>query len=59
MSENTYYHGSERVVLDSEEAKSKLTHRLRQYVELRNFSLLVGNGCSIPLGAPLIHAQRK
>ena len=59
MSENAYYHGSERVVLDSEEAKSKLTHRLRQYVELRNFSLLIGNGCSIPLGAPLIHDTAK
>ena len=59
MSDNAYYHGSERVVLDTDEAKIKLTHRLRQYIELRNFSLLVGNGCSIPLGAPLIHDTAK
>jgi SIR2-like domain len=59
MSENVYYHGGERIVLDSDEAKLQLTHRLRQYMEVRNFSLLVGNGCSIPLGAPVIHDTAK
>jgi hypothetical protein len=59
MSENTYYHGGERIVLDTDEAKLQLTHRLRQYMEVRNFALLVGNGCSIPLGAPVIHDTAK
>jgi len=55
MTENAYYLGSERILLANEEEKSRLTQRLRQYLELRNVTVLVGNGCSIPFGAPLIH----
>ena len=49
-----YYLGAQFVSLGDEEANARLIHRLRQYLEIRNFTLLIGNGCSIPLGAPLI-----
>lgn len=52
---NHYYSGNTQPPLDSDESKSKLIQRLRQYLELRNVTFLIGNGCSIPLGAPLIH----
>src|SRR5438105_4786850 len=55
MPENAYYYSGERIPLDTEETKAKFTSRLRQYLEVRNFCVLIGNGCSIPLGAPLIH----
>jgi len=54
MSADIYYLGAEPSPLNTEEAKERLIQRLRQYVELRNLTVLIGNGCSIPLGAPLI-----
>src|SRR5687768_1533937 len=54
MSHNEYYLGSARISLDSPEEKARLIQRLRQYLELRNLTVLIGNGGSIPLGAPLI-----
>lgn len=47
-----YFLGSEEIALDDDESKVRLTHRLRQYLELRHLSVLIGNGCSIPLGSP-------
>jgi hypothetical protein len=55
MADNAYYYGGEPISLDTDEAKAKLIYQLRQYLEVRNFAVLLGNGCSIPLGAPLIH----
>lgn len=55
MSASEYYVGDSQFPLESEEDKSRLIQRLRQYLEVRHFTLLLGNGCSIPLGAPLIH----
>ena len=49
-----YYLGKEETLLDNNEAKEKLVHRLRQYLDLRNVSLLIGNGASIRFGAPRI-----
>jgi hypothetical protein len=49
-----YYLGDTEVPLDSEEATNGLVRRLRQYLELRNVSFLLGNGCSLPAGAPAI-----
>jgi len=40
--------------LDKEENKARFIQRLRQYLELRNLNVLIGNGCSLPLGAPRI-----
>ncbi len=40
--------------LDKEENKARFIQRLRQYLELRNLNVLIGNGCSLPLGAPSI-----
>lgn len=54
MSENRYYLGSSPTVLNTDEDYGRLIQRLRQYLEVRNLSVLIGNGCSIPLGAPLI-----
>jgi len=54
MSHNEYYLGSARIALDGQEEKARLIQRLRQYLELRNLTVLIGNGGSIPLGAPLI-----
>src|SRR5688572_33280165 len=54
MSDNEYYLGSERIRLEGPEEKARLIQRLRQYLELRNLTVLIGNGGSIPLGAPLI-----
>ena len=36
--------------LDKEENKARFIQRLRQYLELRNLIVLIGNGCSLPLG---------
>jgi hypothetical protein len=49
-----YYLGDEETLLADDTAKEKLISRLRQYLNLRNVSLLVGNGASVPLGAPRI-----
>lgn len=54
MSENRYYLGSSPIALNTDEDYSRLIQRLRQYLEVRNLSVLMGNGCSIPLGSPLI-----
>jgi hypothetical protein len=54
MSENRYYLGSSPTALNTDEDYGRLIQRLRQYLEVRNLSVLIGNGCSIPLGAPLI-----
>jgi len=54
MSENKYYLGSSAISLSSDEDYGRLIQRLRQYLEVRHLSVLIGNGCSIPLGAPLI-----
>jgi SIR2-like domain len=59
MSENRYYIGAEPTKLDSDETKNKLIQRLRQYLDLRNVTVLIGNGCSIPLGAPVIHDTNR
>jgi hypothetical protein len=53
-SEDRYYIGSAVTPLDTDENRNRLIQRLRQYLEVRNLSVLVGNGSSIPLGAPLI-----
>ena len=59
MSENRYYIGAEPTKFDSDETKNKLIQRLRQYLDLRNVTVLIGNGCSIPLGAPVIHDTNR
>lgn len=59
MSESAYYIGGVKTILDTEENKARLVQRLRQYLEVRNLSVLVGNGSSIPLGAPLIGSCQK
>lgn len=53
--ENRYYFGGSEISLETEAEQSRLVQRLRQYLELRNLTVLLGNGCSIPLGAPVIH----
>jgi len=52
--EDRYYLGDEEISLADQAQKEKLVNRLRQYLNLRNVSLLVGNGASIPLGSPRI-----
>jgi SIR2-like domain len=52
--EDAYYLGGEFMPLDKEENKARFVQRLRQYLELRNLNVLIGNGCSLPLGAPRI-----
>jgi hypothetical protein len=54
MNANRYYLGSSPIALKTDEDYSRLIQRLRQYLEVRNLSVLMGNGCSIPLGSPLI-----
>lgn len=54
MSDNIYYLGGEPIILDTEESRARLVQRLRQYLELRNLNVLIGNGASLPLGAPRI-----
>jgi hypothetical protein len=54
MTANAYYLADGFTALDNEEDRTKLVQRLRQYLEVRNLTLLLGNGCSIPHGAPLI-----
>jgi len=59
MSASEYYIGDVATPLDTEEHKTRLIQRLRQYLEIRNLAVLVGNGSSIPLGAPLVHSTSK
>jgi len=54
MTPDSYFLGGEQITLDSEESRARLVQRLRQYLELRNLNLLIGNGASLPLGAPRI-----
>ena len=54
MSADAYYLGGELIALDNDESKARLIQRLRQYLELRNLNVLIGNGSSLPLGAPRI-----
>jgi hypothetical protein len=48
------YLGGEPIALDNDETKTRLVQRLRQYLEIRNLNVLIGNGASLPLGAPRI-----
>jgi hypothetical protein len=54
MAADSYYLGGELIALDMDETRARLVQRLRQYIELRNLNLLIGNGASLPLGAPRI-----
>lgn len=54
MTPDSYFLGGDHITLDSEEGRARLVQRLRQYLELRNLNVLVGNGASLPLGAPRI-----
>lgn len=56
--EDRYYLGSENFFLTADGESERLVQRLRQYLDLRNVSLLIGNGASIPLGAPTIGNTR-
>lgn len=58
-SEDRYYIGSTLTPLDTDENRSRLIQRLRQYLEVRNLTVLIGNGSSIPLGAPLVGSAKK
>jgi hypothetical protein len=55
MTANEYYLADKATSLTDEGERTRLIQRLRQYLELRNLTLLIGNGCSIPLGAPTIN----
>ena len=57
-SEDRYYLGDQALPLNSDQESAKLVHRLRQYLDVRNLALLVGNGASLPLGAPSIGDAR-
>jgi hypothetical protein len=59
MSKDEYYVDDVPTALDSDEEKNKLIQRLRQYIEQRNFTILIGNGCSIRLGSPVIHETNR
>ena len=54
MPDDTYYLGTDQFALDTDEEKARLIHRLRQYLEVRNLGVLIGNGCSLPLGSPRV-----
>src|SRR5690625_4125523 len=52
-----YYLGAKSFELhENSENQDKLLSRLRQYLNLRNVSLLIGNGASLPIGAPSINS---
>src|SRR5579871_1661083 len=59
MTPDSYFLGGEQITLDSEESRARLVQRLRQYLELRNLNILIGNGASLPLGAPRINDVAK
>lgn len=52
--DDRYYLGGVATSLDTDENRSRFVQRLRQYIEVRNLAVLIGNGSSIPLGAPQI-----
>lgn len=54
MNPDRYYLADQEVSLVAAQERQKLTQRLRQFLELQNVSMLIGNGASIPLGAPII-----
>jgi SIR2-like domain len=58
-SDDRFYIGSVATSLNTDENRVRLVQRLRQYLEVRNLTVLVGNGSSIPLGAPLVGSTRK
>jgi len=53
MSER-YYIADTATLLDMDETRARLVQRLRQYREVRNLAVLIGNGSSMPLGAQLV-----
>ncbi|CAN5237595.1 hypothetical protein BH23BAC3_BH23BAC3_27740 [soil metagenome] len=54
-----YYLGSKSFDLEGDSTnQEKLHSRLRQYLNLRNASLLIGNGASLPMGAPSISSLK-
>jgi hypothetical protein len=55
MPADRYYIADQEISLTAAAEQQKLTQRLRQYLELRNVSILIGNGCSIPLGSPVLN----
>ena len=59
MSANKYYLADQEISLTDVSERQKLTQRLRQYLELRNVSFMIGNGGSIRLGAPVITNTRQ
>lgn len=55
-----YYLGAKSFELhENSENQDKLLSRLRQYLNLRNVSLLIGNGASLPIGAPSINSLKS
>jgi len=58
MSSDEYYIGNTLTPLEGEENRTRLIQRLRQYLEVRNLTVLIGNGGSIPLGAPLVNSTK-
>jgi SIR2-like domain len=58
MNPDRYYLADQEISLADVNARQKLTQRLRQYLELRNVNVLLGNGSSIPLGAPVTNDAR-
>ena len=56
MSNDEYYIGNIPTPLEGDENRTRLIQRLRQYLEVRNLTVLIGNGGSIPLGAPLVNS---
>jgi hypothetical protein len=57
--EDRYYLGSQEIPLAEERPKADFLQRLRQYLDVRNVAFLIGNGASIPLGAPTIGDVRS
>lgn len=58
--QSQYFIGGKIVKLDNnKEEQEKLRQRIRQYLELRHVSLLIGNGASIPAGAPVISSAKN
>jgi hypothetical protein len=59
MNVDRYYLADQEIKLDTPKERQRLTQRIRQYLELRNVSILLGNGCSIPLGSPVLNDTTK
>ena len=45
--------------LETEEDGARFIQRMRQYLEIRNLTVLLGNGCSLPFGSPRIDDVSK